>query len=189
VTSVINRYYDPATDQFLSIDPDVATTDQPYVFTSDEPLNAADPTLEEYEMGSQGGFYGPGAEPGPGGGTEEEPPPPSATSALEVSITDADERLFDLEDSEDEIPGLLSNYEDITSGDSIRNVATNVTPEEFGENLKQAGWKETTSAKGNATIFTNDEGAKFSLYRRQKTHSDLTHSFSSKEHGYRLKSD
>ena len=43
VYSIINRYYDPATDQFLSIDPDVATTDQPYVFTNDDPLNAEDP--------------------------------------------------------------------------------------------------------------------------------------------------
>jgi hypothetical protein len=43
VTSVINRYYDPSTDQFLSIDPDVATTDQPYVFTNDNPLNSEDP--------------------------------------------------------------------------------------------------------------------------------------------------
>jgi hypothetical protein len=43
VTSVINRYYDPTTDQFMSIDPEVATTDQPYVFTNDDPLNAGDP--------------------------------------------------------------------------------------------------------------------------------------------------
>jgi hypothetical protein len=43
VTSAINRYYDPTTDQFLSIDPDVAITDQPYVFTNDDPLNAEDP--------------------------------------------------------------------------------------------------------------------------------------------------
>jgi ankyrin repeat protein len=42
-TSIVNRYYDPTTDQFLSIDPDVATTDQPYVFTNDDPLNGADP--------------------------------------------------------------------------------------------------------------------------------------------------
>ena len=39
----INRYYDPTTDQFLSVDPDVAITDQPYVFTNDDPLNAEDP--------------------------------------------------------------------------------------------------------------------------------------------------
>jgi hypothetical protein len=43
VTSAINRYYDPTTDQFLSIDPKVAQTDQPYVFTNDDPLNSADP--------------------------------------------------------------------------------------------------------------------------------------------------
>jgi hypothetical protein len=43
VSSVINRYYDPSTDQFLSIDPDVTTTDQPYAFTNDDPLNAEDP--------------------------------------------------------------------------------------------------------------------------------------------------
>lgn len=40
---LINRYYDPTTDQFLSIDPEVATTDQPYVFANDDPLNAEDP--------------------------------------------------------------------------------------------------------------------------------------------------
>jgi RHS repeat-associated protein len=40
---LINRYYDPATAQFLSIDPDVATTGQPYSYTGDDPLNATDP--------------------------------------------------------------------------------------------------------------------------------------------------
>ncbi len=39
MTSVVNRYYDPTTDQFLSIDPAVASTNQPYVFTNDNPLN------------------------------------------------------------------------------------------------------------------------------------------------------
>jgi hypothetical protein len=34
---------DPATDQFLSVDPDVAETGQPYAFTGDDPLNATDP--------------------------------------------------------------------------------------------------------------------------------------------------
>jgi RHS repeat-associated protein len=40
---LLNRYYDPSTDQFLSIDPDVQETDQPYVFTNDDPLNQEDP--------------------------------------------------------------------------------------------------------------------------------------------------
>jgi hypothetical protein len=43
VTSAINRYYDPTTYQFLSIDPDVASTNQPYVFIDDDPLNGEDP--------------------------------------------------------------------------------------------------------------------------------------------------
>ena len=37
------RYYDPSTDQFLSVDPDVAETGQPYAFTEDDPLNVTDP--------------------------------------------------------------------------------------------------------------------------------------------------
>ena len=40
---LVNRYYDPTTDEFLSIDPDFVTTDQPYVFTGDNPLNSEDP--------------------------------------------------------------------------------------------------------------------------------------------------
>ncbi len=42
-TDRINRYYDPSTDQFLSVDPDVQSTDQPYVFVNDDPLNATNP--------------------------------------------------------------------------------------------------------------------------------------------------
>jgi hypothetical protein len=41
--SLVGRYYDPSTDQFLSVDPDVAETGQPYAFTGDDPLNATDP--------------------------------------------------------------------------------------------------------------------------------------------------
>jgi hypothetical protein len=40
---VVNRYYDPSTAEFLSIDPKVAETGQPYSFTADDPLNASDP--------------------------------------------------------------------------------------------------------------------------------------------------
>jgi uncharacterized protein RhaS with RHS repeats len=40
---LVNRYYDPSTDQFLSVDPDLAETGQPYAFTGDNPLNATDP--------------------------------------------------------------------------------------------------------------------------------------------------
>jgi RHS repeat-associated protein len=41
--NTINRYYDPSTGQFLSVDPAVAQTGQPYAFTGDDPLNGMDP--------------------------------------------------------------------------------------------------------------------------------------------------
>ncbi len=40
---LINRYYDPTTDQFINVDPAVATANQPYAFVNDSPLNATDP--------------------------------------------------------------------------------------------------------------------------------------------------
>lgn len=43
---VDHRYYDPASYQFLSIDPRVGTTLQPYAFVGGDPLNATDPLGE-----------------------------------------------------------------------------------------------------------------------------------------------
>jgi RHS repeat-associated protein len=37
------RYYDPTTAQFLTIDPELATTRQPYIYIGDNPLNGIDP--------------------------------------------------------------------------------------------------------------------------------------------------
>ncbi len=42
--SSVGRYYDPATGQFLSVDPLVDVTRQPYAYTGDNPVNEADPT-------------------------------------------------------------------------------------------------------------------------------------------------
>ncbi len=41
---LINRYYDPASGQFLSVDPDVAQTQQPYAYVAGDPVNDTDPT-------------------------------------------------------------------------------------------------------------------------------------------------
>ncbi len=41
---LINRYYDPTTAQFLSIDPLAAMTGQPYQYAGDDPVNASDPS-------------------------------------------------------------------------------------------------------------------------------------------------
>jgi hypothetical protein len=43
VGSLLGRYYDPSTDQFLSVDPDVGATGQPYSYTGDDPVNGSDP--------------------------------------------------------------------------------------------------------------------------------------------------
>jgi RHS repeat-associated protein len=40
---LVNRYYDPASYQFISVDPKVGTTLEPYAFVGGDPLNATDP--------------------------------------------------------------------------------------------------------------------------------------------------
>lgn len=41
---LIDRYYDPATGQFLSVDSDVAQTQQPYAYANDDPVDTTDPS-------------------------------------------------------------------------------------------------------------------------------------------------
>jgi hypothetical protein len=40
---VVDRYYDPETGQFLSVDPDVSETVQPYEYAGDNPESSVDP--------------------------------------------------------------------------------------------------------------------------------------------------
>jgi RHS repeat-associated protein len=40
---LINRYYDPGTGQFLSVDPAVSQTGQPYAYAAGNPVNTTDP--------------------------------------------------------------------------------------------------------------------------------------------------
>lgn len=44
LTYLINRWYDPATAQFLTVDPAVAQTGTPYAYANDDPVNETDPT-------------------------------------------------------------------------------------------------------------------------------------------------
>jgi hypothetical protein len=39
----INRYYDPTTGMFFTVDPDVSQTGQPYLYAGDDPVNGVDP--------------------------------------------------------------------------------------------------------------------------------------------------
>jgi RHS repeat-associated protein len=41
---LVNRYYDPATAQFITQDPIVAVTGEPYQYANDDPLNGSDPS-------------------------------------------------------------------------------------------------------------------------------------------------
>jgi len=41
---VYHRYYDPATEQFLSVDPLVNQTGTPYAYTGGDPVNRSDPS-------------------------------------------------------------------------------------------------------------------------------------------------
>ncbi len=41
---LLSRYYQPATGQFISIDPEISQTLQPYLYASDNPVNNTDPT-------------------------------------------------------------------------------------------------------------------------------------------------
>jgi RHS repeat-associated protein len=52
---LLNRYYDPSTGQFLSIDPDLQVTGQPYGFAGDDPVNFGDPNGQMETCGSNCG--------------------------------------------------------------------------------------------------------------------------------------
>jgi RHS repeat-associated protein len=45
---LIDRYYDPATGQFISVDPDVSQTGEPYAYTGGDPVNEVDPTGDQF---------------------------------------------------------------------------------------------------------------------------------------------
>lgn len=41
---LIHRYYDPGSGQFVSVDPALSQTEQPYAYANDDPLNMHDPS-------------------------------------------------------------------------------------------------------------------------------------------------
>lgn len=42
--SAVHRYYDPTTGQFLTVDPLVSQTGQPFSYANDDPVNGSDPS-------------------------------------------------------------------------------------------------------------------------------------------------
>jgi RHS repeat-associated protein len=63
---LINRYYDPVIGQFLSVDADVSQTQQPYAYTSGDPVSSSDPDGD-----ACGTCLGPVNPGGSGGGSSE----------------------------------------------------------------------------------------------------------------------
>ncbi|HUC14776.1 MAG TPA: RHS repeat-associated core domain-containing protein [Acidimicrobiales bacterium] len=60
----VARWYDPGTGQFMSVDPDLAETDQPYAYAADDPVNEGDPS-GLYCAGTVGETECPNPLPGP----------------------------------------------------------------------------------------------------------------------------
>jgi RHS repeat-associated protein len=52
---LVNRYYDPTTGQFLSVDPEVNVTAEPYEFANDDPVAAVDPSGATFTGGPGSG--------------------------------------------------------------------------------------------------------------------------------------
>jgi RHS repeat-associated protein len=52
----VDRYYDPSTGQFLSVDPMVSKTGEAYAYTRDDPVNDTDPSGDDaVQVGVRGG--------------------------------------------------------------------------------------------------------------------------------------
>src|SRR6202044_2859497 len=61
---LLNRYYQASTGQFISVDPDIAQTLQPYVYAGGDPVSNVDPTGNSWVWygGDEYGFqWGPEA--------------------------------------------------------------------------------------------------------------------------------
>jgi hypothetical protein len=82
----VARWYDPGTGEFMSVDPDLAETDQPYAYASDDPVNEGDPSGDSVELCLQlASFVQPEVPPvlepvGGGGGAPQSPTPPTLTA-------------------------------------------------------------------------------------------------------------
>jgi RHS repeat-associated protein len=73
--SLVDRYYDPSTGQFVSVDPELMETGQPYEFAGGDPMNATDPLGSGPTCGGQEGACEQSS-PGHAEVVDAAPPPP-----------------------------------------------------------------------------------------------------------------
>jgi RHS repeat-associated protein len=83
---LVNRYYDPLTGQFLSVDPLVAVTEQPYVYTAGNPVNRTDPLGQAVLPCNGSGYCG-----------TRLPSPPTCAQLLAASMQEVHILLDDAE--------------------------------------------------------------------------------------------
>jgi RHS repeat-associated protein len=60
------------------------------------------------------------------------------------------------------LTGQASEYLDVTTGNSVRNIQTNVTRAEFESELSNSGWTRTLSSDGKVVNYARD-GARYSV--------------------------
>jgi RHS repeat-associated protein len=130
---LVNRYYDPTTGEFLSVDPDVRETGEPYAYTNDDPVNAEDPLgLDEEDVS---GFGAPTvATPQPADyasiGPSEESPEFWQEQATRIPEPSTPSRLSDIIAPEGNLIGEPSDTGVRTlSNDDMNNLVKRVTEE------------------------------------------------------------
>ena len=154
---LVHRYYDPTTGQFLTVDPDLQETLQPYSYSSENPVSGNDPTGEEDVFdpcadcgGGENSAGGTGSGEGGGSGGE------SAGSETGVNAEGEDQA------DEDQIAEYRASLETKAAGGSGPNRAFQVYwcgsteyrvvgggARIFADNITNTGWLQDAKFVGN----------------------------------------
>lgn len=110
------RYYDPETSQFLTRDPLVGTTLEPYAYASNDPVNATDPTglcpEGQVKRGSACYTIRVSGNPGPGQGAPPRPTSPARPAPTSGNCTN------NVCEEVHELIGLASNVPPLDGGNA-----------------------------------------------------------------------
>jgi uncharacterized protein RhaS with RHS repeats len=153
------RVYNPYTGTFTQPDPIQGGGANAYGYTDGDPVNETDLSGDSVVgdvCASTGNCTVHNGVP--------EPKNPTLSDVLQIlTFATAPAALIDpAEDAGLAAEGEANSYLNITRAGSIRNVATDATPEEFSDNLSAAGFASRTSSDGRAQIFEKGS-ARYSL--------------------------